>query len=92
MTQDQNFQPQDQPQDQAQQDAPVATKPRKRKKHHGLRFLFLLIIIVVAAYFGGSQYYSKSRQVDVLADNLSSGDINKMSFAAVLAITSGSPA
>ncbi|WP_125771103.1 zinc ribbon domain-containing protein [Companilactobacillus furfuricola] len=63
----------------------VATKqPKKKKKHHrGLLAILFLIIIIVGAYFGGTQYYSRPRQVDMLATNLSSGDTAKMASVAV---------
>lgn len=65
----------------------VATKPKKKnkkkKKHRGLLFFFILIIVAAGAYFGGTQYYSRPRQVDMLANNLSSGDTEKMSSVAV---------
>lgn len=62
----------------------VAKKPKKKKKHHrGLITLFILIIALVGAYFGGTQYYSRPRQVDMLANNLSSGDTEKMASVAV---------
>jgi len=64
-------------------EVPVATdKPmpnnEKKKSNKLILSIVILIIIIVAGYFGGKTYYSESRQIQTLQDNVISGTSSKM--------------
>lgn len=60
-------------------------KPIKNKKRKIILSIVLAIMILIFGYFEGSWYYGKERQLDNLADNLTSGVPAKMSKSVVTA-------
>lgn len=59
------------------------SKNNQKKKKSPLIPIILVIVLLIAAYLGGDWYFSKSRQTQTLADNLTSGVTSKMASAAV---------
>lgn len=64
---------------QTQQNTPIT----HNKKKSPLIPIILVVVILIAAYLGGNWYFSKSRQSQVLADNMTSGVTSRMASAAV---------
>ncbi|WP_125713214.1 zinc-ribbon domain-containing protein [Companilactobacillus kedongensis] len=79
---EQNNVQQPQPTQPAQTQNSIPNNSGKKKKSP-LVPIILVIIVLSAAYFGGSWFYSKGRQTQTLADNMTSGVTSKMASAAV---------